>query len=91
MLRPLTKFPLINLKSLSLKISQKPRCSIFLKISKKSVNQPKNKRKSKSPLLKLTNSGNQENSISQDGVKEKTPFLLVFASKKSLKDSNKIK
>jgi hypothetical protein len=55
------------------------------------VNQQKNKRKLKLLWLKLMNSGNQDNSTSLHGVKEKMPFWQVYAFKKSLKDWKKIK
>ncbi len=86
-----TKFPSINYKYSLSKISPKPKSSIYSKISKKSANLPKNKKKSKSHWLKLMNSGNPDNSILQVGAKEKMQFWLVSVSKKSLKDSKKIK
>ena len=89
--KQLTKFHSINQKSSLFRILPKPKSSISSKISKKLVNQPKNKRKLKLLWPKLTNSGNPENSISLVGVKEKMPFWLVSAFKKLLKDSKKIK
>lgn len=90
-LRLLIEFHLINLKYLSLKTWQKLRFWSCWKTLKKSVNLLKNKRKLKLLWLKSTSSGNRENSISHHGVREKTPFLLVFAFKKLQKDLKKIK
>lgn len=89
--KQLTEFLTISLKYSSSKIWLKQRCWIWSKISKKSVSQPKNKRKLKFLLVKSMSSGLLNNSSSDLGEREKTSFWVVSAFNKLQKDSKKIR